>query len=306
MPTEAEFQVLATLRGECTLSELASDLDRSLSYVSELVTRMEGKNLVHTFRSGKTKRVRRSEIRAIELFDGLVQRHQHIPFPELLDGATLQVLYFLDAPATATELAKHADVHRSTVHRSLNPLKDRGLVYRTDETYALNDEFKELAKIAKEFGHHRNRSRIEDHVESYTILWESLNEFLVQTDTTIDAEQFLLTGPERFQDYGLPLMSRQRRYYLYTESKKELSASELCCHMLLIDDGTRSQSYCLLLLASAGVDRDEVRSTAARYELEDTLSSLLTYLDTRGEDRSKPLPTWTEFEELATEYEVEV
>jgi len=304
--SEAELRLLATLRGERTLSDLADDLDRSLSYVSELVTQMVEKNLLHTVQSGKTRRVRRSETKAVELFDNLVQRHPHIPFPELLNGATLRVLYYLDTPATATELADSAEVHRSTVHRSLSPLQNRGIVYRKNGKYALNDEFEGLATVAREFAHQRNRNRIEDHAESYTILWESLDEFLIQTDEEIDAEPFLVTGPERFQEYGLPLLARQRRYYLYRESKTDLPASELCCHMLVIDDGTRSQSYCLLLVAATDVDREELRPIAERYDVEDTVSDLLAYLDSDGEVRADSLPTWEEFEELANEYEVSV
>ena len=304
--SEAELRLLATLRGERALSDLADDLDRSLSYVSELVTQMEEKNLLHTVRSGKTRRVRRSQTKAIELFDRFVLRYPHIPFPELLDGATLRVLYYLDTPATATELADSAEVHRSTVHRSLSPLQHRVLVYRTNGKYALNDEFEELATVAREFAHHRHRNRIENHADAYTILWESLDEFLIQTDEEIDAEPFLPTGPERFPEYGLPLLARQRRHYLYSESKTDLSASELCCHMIVIDQGARSQSYCLLLIAATDIDREEVQSLAKRYDVEEMISDLLTYLDTEGEVRADSLPGWTEFEKLASEYEVDV
>jgi len=54
---------------------------------------------------------------------------------------------------------------------------------------------------------------VEDHAESFTILWDSLDEFLVQTRVEIESEPFHLTGPELFQQYDLPLMARQRRYY---------------------------------------------------------------------------------------------
>lgn len=306
MYTEAELRVLATLRDESTVSELAEELDRSLSYSSELVERMESEGLVHTSRSGKTKRIHRSDAKAIELFDRWVHRYPHIPFPELLAGATLRVLYHLDSPASASALADRADVHRSTVHRSLSPLQNRGIVYRTNGEYVLNDEFEELSTLAREFAHHRNRNRIEDHAESYTILWESFDEALAQTDEEIETESFLVTGPERFQAYDLPLLARQRRYYLYSESRDELSPAELCCHMLVIDDGTRSQSYCLLLLSTVTIDRDELLDLAARYGVEDIVTDLLAYLDTAGEERSESLPTWEEFRDLAEEYGVAV
>lgn len=306
MYTESELRALVALGDEPTVSDLAEELDRSVNYVSELVDRMESKGLVYTSRSGKVKRIHRSDAKAIELFDGFVKRYPHIPFAELLSGTTLRLLYYLDEPTAAPNLAERAGVHRSTVHRALSPLQHRGIVYREDGEYALNDEFEELSTLAREFAHLRNRNRIETYVESYTIHWESLDEFLVQTEAEIEADAFLLTGPERFQAYGLPLLARQRRFYLYSESKDDVSPAELCCHMLLIDDGTRSQSYCLLLLSEVPIDRDELRSVAATYGVEESIDALLTYLDTDGEERSEPLPTWGEFRDLAEEYGVAV
>lgn len=306
MYTEAELRVLATTQGEPTVSDLAEQLDRSVNYVSELVDRMEEKDLVHATRSGKTKHVHRSSARAIELFDRFVQRYPHIPFPELLAGATLRVLYHLDTSATPTDLAERAGIHRSTVYRSLSPLQHRGIVYRDDGQFALNDEFEELVALAREFAHNRNRNRIEKHADTYTILWESLDEFLVQSDQPIGAEAFHVTGPERFQDYDLPLLARQRRYYLYSESTDDVSPEELCCHMLVIGDDTRSRSYCLLLLSTMDIDRDELRALATTYDVENAVVGLLDYLDTDGEERTTSLPTWEEFHDLADEYGVTV
>jgi predicted transcriptional regulator len=304
--SEAELQALEALHGESTVSELAEELNRSRSYTSELVARMESKGLVHTTREGKQKQINRSDARAIELFDSFVHQYTHIPFPELLGGTTLRILYHLESPATATHLAEQVNVHRSTVHRSLSPLENRGIIYKSDGTYTLNDEFEALSIVAREFSHLRHRHCVKDHAESFTILWESLDEFLVQTRAEIKEDAFHLTGPELFQAYDLPLMTRQRRYYLYSESIDEVSPAELCCHMLVIDDGTRSQSYCLLLISETAIDRDELLEAAQKYEVAERVSNLLEYLDTEGESRSGRLPRWEEFRELADEYGVAV
>jgi len=304
--TEAELQALEALQEESTVSGLANRLGRSRSYVSELVARMESKGLVHTSREGKQKQINRSDARAIELFDKFVQQYTHIPFPELLGGATLRILFYLQSPATTTQLAEQANVHRSTVHRSLSPLENRGILYKSDGEYTLNDEFEGLSMLAREFAHVRHRQRVEDHAESFTILWDSLDEFLVQTRAEIESEAFHLTGPELFQKFDLPLMARQRRYYLYSESVENISPAELCCHMLVIDDGTRSQSYCLLLISETGIERDEVLTLAEKYDIVEQVSNLFEYLDTEGESRSGRLPRWEEFRDLAEDYEVNV
>jgi DNA-binding MarR family transcriptional regulator len=305
MLTEGEVRALTALHGEQTVSDLATNLDRSLSYTSELVERLETAGLVETRRQGKTKRIRLSDAKALELLRNLTQQYSHIDWPELLSGAALRVCYYLDTPRTATELAGCADVHRSTVHRTLAPLQHRGLVYQTDDgAYALNDGFHQLSAFARELAHHVHRQTVEEQTDTYTILWESLDEFLVQTPTEVTDEHFVPTGPDQFQRYGLPLLARDRRHYLYSEATSELSAEMLCCHMLVIDSGARTQSYCLLLLSHVGINHDELRAQATKYGVDDVVDDLCTYLDTSGAQRTSRLPEWEDFQELAEEYEV--
>jgi DNA-binding MarR family transcriptional regulator len=307
MLTKGELHALIALHGEQTVSGLATQLDRSLSYTSELVERLETTGLVETRREGKTKQVRPSDAKAFELLADLTQAYSHIEWPELLSGATLRVLYYLDTPRAATELARRADVHRSTVHRALDPLQHRGIIYQTkDEAYALNEGFERLSTLARELAHHIHRQTVEQHTDTYTILWESLDEFLVQTADEITDDDFIPTGPEQFQTYDLPLLARDRRYYLYSESMSELSPEMLCCHMLVIDSGARAQSYCLLLLSHVDVDRDELRAQAVKYGVDDLVDDLYTYLDTSGEQRTSRLPEWEDFQELAADYGVTV
>jgi predicted transcriptional regulator len=305
MLTEGEVRALTALHGEQTVSELATNLDRSLSYTSELVDRLETTRLVETRRQGKTKQIRLSDAKALELLAALTQQYAHIDWPELLSGATLRVCYYLDTPRTVTDLARHADIHRSTVHRALSPLQHRGIVYQTDNgAYALNDGFEQLSAFARELAHHIHRQTVEAQTDTYTILWESLNEFLVQTTTEITEEHFIPTGPDQFQRYDLPLLARDRRYYLYSETMSELSPELLCCHMLVIDSGPRAQSYCLLLLSHVDIDRDELRDQATKYGVDDVVDDLCKYLDTSGDQRTSRLPEWEDFQELAEEYEV--
>ncbi len=236
-----------------------------------------------------------------------MQQYSHIDWPELLSGAALRVCYYLDTPRTATDLARRADVHRSTVHRALAPLQHRGIIYQIDTgAYALNDGFEQLSAFARELAHHAHRQTIEEQADTYTILWESLEEFLVQTTTEITDDHFIPTGPDQFQQYGLLLLARDRRYYLYSETLDDLSPETLCCHMLVIDSGARAQSYCLLLLSHVDIDRDELRTQAVKYGVDDVVDELCTYLDTSGDQRTSRLPEWEDFQELADEYGVTV
>ncbi|SFP98617.1 hypothetical protein SAMN05216277_11451, partial [Halolamina pelagica] len=146
--------------------------------------------------------------------------------------------------------------------------------------------------------------RLEAVAPKGTILWEDYDEFLAQAETEIDAEEFHETGLARFAAFDLQFLLTGHRYYVYSEELDEISPAELCCHTLLIDDGSRHRSYCLLLLSHVDVDEADLREQAAKYGLEDEIDALLRYLETHGEVDDDRLPEWDEFQELAADYEV--
>lgn len=299
-----ELEVLAAVERGDTISELATKLDHSESYLSRAVADLAEKGLIYTHRDGRQKRIIPSDARAVELYQDLVRQHSHIKFPELLTGKTLEVLYYLDQPRTVAEIAEQSDNYRNTVNRVLKRLRDRGLVGTDDGRYHFNGDFERLHEFARELGHHLHRQRLESVASNGTILWEDYDEFLAQTETEIGAKHFHETGLARFAAFDLQFLLTRHRYYHYSEKREAVSSAELCCHTLLIDDDTRHRSYCLLLLNHVDIDEDELREQAAKYELENTIDVLLRYLETHGDVEDDRLPEWDEFQELAADYEV--
>ncbi|QFU84231.1 helix-turn-helix transcriptional regulator [Natronorubrum aibiense] len=299
-----ELEVLATVERGDTISELATKLDHSESYLSRAVADLAEKGLVYTERDGRRKRVISSDSRAVEIYQDFVRQHSHIDFPELLTGKALEVLYYLDQPQTVADVAERSGNYRNTVNRILKRLRDRGLVGIDDSHYHFNGDFDRLHEFARELAHHLHRQRLESVAPNGTILWEGYDEFLAQTTTEIDAEHFHETGLARFATFDLQFLLTRHRYYLYSEGLEEVSPAELCCHTLLIDDGPRHRSYCLLLLSHADVDVSDLREQAEKYGLEDEIDTLLQYIETKGAVDSNRLPEWDEFQELAADYEV--
>ncbi|WP_144927921.1 MarR family transcriptional regulator [Halorubrum salsamenti] len=300
-----ELAVLATVDRGDTISELATKLDHSESYLSRAVADLVEKGLVYTERDGRQKRVVPSDARAVELYQDLVRQHSHIDFPELLTGKTLEVLYYLDHPRTVSEIADRSDNYRNTVNRVLKRFRDRGLVGTADGRYEFNADFDRLHEFARELTHHFHRQRLESVAPKGTILWEDYNEFLAQTETEIDAERFYETGLPRFAAFDLQFLLTGHRYYVYSEELDAISPAELCCHTLLIDNGSRYRSYCLLLLSHVDVDEDNLRTRSAKYDLEDEINALLRYLETHGEIQDDRLPEWDEFQKLVADYEID-
>jgi DNA-binding MarR family transcriptional regulator len=300
-----ELEVLATVDRGDTISELATKLDHSESYLSRAVGDLVEKGLVYTERDGRRKRVVPSDARAVELYQDLVRQHSHIEFPELLTGKAFEVLYYLDQSRTVSEIADRSDNYRNTVNRVLKRFRHRGLVGTADGYYEFNADFGRLHEFSRELAHHLHRQRLESVAPKGTILWEDYDEFLSQAETEIEAEAFHETGLARFAAYDLQFLLTAHRYYLYSEDLDAVSPAELCCHTLLIDDGSRYRSYCLLLLSHVDVDEEDLREQAVKYGLEDVIDALLQYLETQGEVDDDRLPAWSEFQKLADEYEIE-
>ncbi|MGZ0747332.1 MarR family transcriptional regulator [Haloparvum sp. AD34] len=304
-----ELEVLATVDRGDTISELATKLNHSESYLSRAVSDLVEKGLVYTERDGRRKRVVPSDARAVERYQDLVRQHSHIEFPELLTGKALEVLYYLDQQRTVSEIADRSDNYRNTVNWVLKRLRDRGLVGTVgtvDGHYEFNADFDRLHEFARELAHHLHRQRLEAVAPKGTILWEDYDEFLAQTETEIDAAAFHETGLARFAAFDLQFLLTGHRYYVYSEEIDAVSPAELCCHTLLIDDGSRHRSYCLLLLSHVDVDEEDLREQAAKYGLEDEVDALLRYLETHGEVDDDRLPEWDEFQELAADYKIEL
>jgi len=269
-----ELEVLATVERGDTISDLASKLGHSESYLSRAVIGLRDKGLVYTERDGRRKRVIPSNSRAVEVYQDLVRQHSHIDFPELLTGKALEVLYYLDQPRTVSEIAGRTDNYRNTVNRVFKRLRDRGLVGTDSGQYDFNGDFDRLHEFARELVHHLHRQHLESVAPYGTILWEDHDEFLAQTESEIEMDHFHETGLARFAGFGLQFLLTRHRYYLYCEGVETVSPAELCCHTLLIDDDSRHRSYCLLLLSHVDVDEDALQEQAAKYGLEDEIDAL--------------------------------
>ncbi|MFC6733959.1 winged helix DNA-binding protein [Haladaptatus sp. DYSN1] len=301
-----ELELLATVERGDTISDLAVKLDSSESYISRAVSDLEEMGLVFSERDVRRKRVIPSDAKAVELYQDIARQHPHIDFSTLLTGKSLEILYHLDKPRTVSELAEQTGNYRNTVNRVLKRLRDRGLVGTDNSHYHFNGDFDRLYAFARELVHHQHRQQLESIVQDGSILWEGYDEFLVQTQSEIDRQHYHETGLARFAAYNLQFLLTSSRYYFFSASIDSISPADLCCHTLLIDDGVRYRSYCLLLLSRLNVDEDDLRDRATKYGIETEIDALIRYLKTEGHARNGHFPEWTEFEQLAADYEVQL
>lgn len=314
MMSKGHFQVLSHLIDggdpELSVSTLADQLDWSASHTSRIITELEVYGCVQTDQIGREKLVSLTDIEPIEQLEGLLTEHRHMDLPALMAGSGLEILYSLDRGRTATELAERSGVSRATVYRRLEDLQLVGVIGKSKSRYRLNDPFTVLVSIARGLFHQKHRREAGEQAVGLNFLWETHDEYLFACDSDISAEEFHLTGPALFGEFGVPLLTRDRRHYFRTDRVTDIDPVELVCHTLLIDDGSRYRTYCLLLIQKQDLDRTALRERAQYYHPEATIDlsgivdDLIEYLETSGETAAEQLPEWEEFEQTAREYEV--
>jgi len=313
---KSHFLLLSALieepRSEVDVGTLANKLEWSSGYTSRIVADLEKDGYVQTKKSGRQKLVSLVDIEPINQLEGLFSEYSHMDLPALLAGSGLQVLYYLNEKRTATELAEMTEISRTTVYRRLNELQRVGVVGKSRSRYSLNDPFPVLASIARGLLHQKHRREARRNASGLNFIWERHNEYLFACDNEISADEFLLTGPVRFADFEVPLLTRDRRHYFRTDRLEEITPAELLCHMLLIDDGSRYRTYCLLLIAKHDIERKALKERAEYYAPEASIDlctlvdALIEYLQTSGKRKIEQLPQWEEFKQTASEYEINV
>lgn len=299
----AQLRALLAVHEETTYQKLAEDLGISTSYANNIVAELVAQGLLEKDRDGRTVTITPSDSKALELLHQLDGRHSHIDWEELLAGKAVEILFYLDESHSVSELAERSDNYRNTVYRILTRFQERGIIAKTGNRYTVPEEFDLLVEFAREYAHHIHRNTVRDASSRATIIWEDTEAFLIQTTDTIEEAGYHPTGPAGFEEFGL-LLTTEDNYYVHTEEDWKLDPASLVCHALLIDDGPRYRSYCLLLLAQEDPDREELMATAERYGLEETVEALLAYLDSEGSEAVDGQLDWDELEKLADEYGV--
>jgi len=305
---ERELRVISDLGSPKYRQELAEDLDYREDTVSRALSKLEELDLIRKERTGKGTLVEASDARCVETFQALAGSHPHVDFPDLLTTSMLNVLYYLsnDEPWTATELAERTGHSRATIYRNLRTLTNRAMAMKDRSQYRLNETFDGLHDFAYELRHHIHRIRIKRDVGSGTLVWESHREFLVRTESEIECSEYQRTGLDAFAEYGLQFFTTSEHYYFYSEDRDSLAPEDLVCHLLLIENDSRHRKYVLLLVVKTGLSLADLEDAAKYYDIEDVIIPLLEFLCTEGEVSSGNTPRWEEFENLASEYEVEL
>jgi DNA-binding MarR family transcriptional regulator len=315
MLTKAGLAVLDVLSAgrAATPAELAGETAYSQTHLYEILDELQSEGLVtETREAHNQRRVRATDHPVVEAYRDLRSKLGHVDWVELLSPATLRVCWYLDEPRRASDIAARLGITRQGVHNALSPLKHRAMLSPSGPEYALSDDLSPLLAFARAVVRHDHRSRVREIAPSATIEWCDPQRALVRVQTSDDttalqaAADWQITGLAKFQEYGLQFFLAGEPAFWYAPDE-ELTPTDVVCHTLVLDSGSRRVSYSMLLIEKLDIDQQTLTETARWYDLEPTVAVL--YRPLRGEfDVSDNLPVFlpseSEFMALKEQYGV--
>ncbi|MFC7197707.1 MarR family transcriptional regulator [Halosimplex aquaticum] len=315
MLTKASLALLDALSAgrEATPDELATETEYSQDHIYDILDELLEDGLLTEARGSKNRRlVRVTDHPVVEAYRDLRSKLGHVDWTEILSPATLRVCWYLDEPRRATEIADRLDITRQGVHNALSPLKHRAMLSPSGPEYALTDDLSPLLRFAQEVVTHDHRSRARELAPSATVEWCDPKRALVRVQTSEDttapesAAEWRVTGLARFQEYGLQFFLAGEPAFWYAPDEV-LTPSEVVCHTLVLDSGSRRVSYSMLLIEKLDIDQETLIETATWYDLETAVAAMYRPLHGEfevAEDLPIFLPSESEFIALKEQYGV--
>ena len=315
MLTKASLALLDALSAgrEATPDELATETEYSQDHIYTVLDELLEDGLLTEVRGSKNRRfVRVTDHPVVESYRNLRSKLGHVDWTEILSPATLRVCWFLDEPRRATEIADRLDITRQGVHNALSPLKNRAMLSPSGPEYALTDDLLPLLTFTREVVTHTHRSRVREIAPSATVEWCDPKRALVRIQTSEDtaalesAAEWRVTGLARFQEYGLQFFLAGEPAFWYAPDE-DLTPSEVVCHTLVLDSGSRRVSYSMLLIEKLNIEQEFLTEIATWYDLEKAVAAMYqcSYDEFKGsDDVSIFLPSESEFSALKEQYGV--
>lgn len=307
MLSSSELRVFRNLQDGDSIKQVAQRIGLSRFRASKVIKSLGEHGLVRIRRNGKRVAIHVSEAKHASLLRETMQRFEHIDFEELISGFALEVLFFLDEERTVLQIARKLGCHRASVYRVLKKLLARAVVGKRQGRYCLVNGLQVLHQLAVETFSYMHSKVASEFSNDVAILWQSPREFMIKTKRSEEGQHFLLTGLNMFARFGVPLLTTQTSYFIWSKTNRGLRLEDIVVHALLADrSSTRICTYALLLIAkhSSDINKNGLLKIAEKYDIKDDVRSLFDYLDTKGEKTRDHYPAWEEFSKKAHEYKV--
>jgi len=276
-----EVKILQSLiKQSLSLKELASKIDKSQSWTSELVSSLEDENLID-----KNSVVHLSDTYEARLLEKLSKKFD---LEKILTGEKEEILKSLISKPKKIPYLEKEGFGKSTLYDALNDLKEVGAVIEEEKGYKINDEtLFEFIKI-------REGSQF---MESYSTKTEKI----IKTEKkNVEGEA---TAFSVFMRYGVDYYPSEN--YIY-QGDSTIKMENALIHALKFTQNKKQMSMCAVfyLKHRSSLESDFLWKLAGKWDCLERFADLLAYIDQREVKEDDLFLPWDEFIEICRDYDI--
>lgn len=176
------------------------------------------------------------------------------------------------------------------------------IIVRAERGYALNSRHAMLREFVRQYWIHQDYQAQRRDAPDGRILWRRGPEFLLQAPDLPISRDYKPTSITMMAMMGLRLTSR---HVLAYRTERALGVSDHIVHTFL-SAPTTSSTVAYACLHYAKARPKDLPEVADLYDAGLPMRRLVAYVEERGRDRAPPFPAWSDFEDLARQYGVNV
>lgn len=276
---KTELKILdLVLDNGLTEKMVASELDRSPSWISECVTHLSMIGFVDVIRNGISKEVTISDndlgtgIRKLMIDEPMLSLDVVLP-----DSGLLILPLMLSTGTSVREISRRTHLTTRTIYNKIRKWKGMGLIDLkvSPGSVKFNKSKYNLIEFIEIYNRYRNRRYIREEVQDGVIIWEGHDEFMFTSVMDVDQTIFRTAGPTRLEELGSNLISL-RRYYHFSTIGNEISLEEALVQTARVDR-INPRPYRLMRehVKKGEADKGKIFFYARKYEILDRIEEMM-------------------------------
>ncbi|MFW6144455.1 MAG: DUF6036 family nucleotidyltransferase [Candidatus Natronoplasma sp.] len=259
------------------LKSLASEIDKSQSWTSELVADLEDQGIVKTDTT-----VSLADTYEADLLKKLSEKFD---LEKILVGKREEILRSLLSTQKDPSKLEKEGFAKSTVYEALLDLREVGVVVEKKRGFEIKDE------TLRDFLKARTR---QPFLESY----RADDEMIVKTEEKLEGEP---TAFSAFDRYGLRYFPSENYFY---RGNRTLKLEDVLIHAVKFAENKKQMSMSAILYLKHALNNGTLWRLAGKWDCLEKFADLLAYIDRREVKEEHLFLPWDEFVEMCGDYDV--
>ncbi len=253
---------------------IASELDRSPSWISECVGHLSNIGFVDIRKEGISNEISISDNDLGWGYKKLREGEPMLGLDAILPDSGLLILPLMLSPgASIKEIVRRTRLSQRTIYYKIRKWMGMGLIDLKEypNGVILNSSMRHLIEFIEVYNRYRNRQYLSSEVKDGLIIWDGKDEFLFSTGTSVYLDKFRKAGPTRAEELGCNIISRLK-YHHFSVVGDEITLEEALAQTVRVDpDNPRSYRLIRDQLNLDNVDKNMIIHYAEKYEIVDRI-----------------------------------